>query len=104
MKRHLTSKLLERLISRGEPVKVRDTEVRGLLLSIKSKTAASWLLRYQRHHKEAYMGLGSCFDVPLKNARDKARAYAANDRRMKLDREALVARTLAKLAGGPAHA
>ena len=47
------------------------------------------------------------YEVPaaaLEAARDKARAYAANDRRLKLDREALVARTLAKLAGGAAHA
>jgi ferredoxin len=47
------------------------------------------------------------YEVPaaaLEAARDKARAYAANDRRLKLDRDALVARTLAKLAGGAAHA
>jgi ferredoxin len=47
------------------------------------------------------------YEVPaaeLEAARDKARAFAANDRRLKLDREALVARTLAKLAGGAAHA
>ncbi|MBF6600924.1 MAG: 4Fe-4S binding protein [Dehalococcoidia bacterium] len=51
-------------------------------------------------HPEAY-------DVPppqLEAARERARAYAANQRRLKLDREALVARTLAKIAGGAADA
>jgi integrase len=79
MKRHLTAKLIERLLARGEPTKIRDSEVRGLLLVIKSKTAASWLLRFQRNHREGYMGLGSCFDVPLKDARERAR-----DARLKL--------------------
>lgn len=42
------------------------------------------------------------YDVPepqLEAAKEKARDYAAQQRRMKLDREALVARALAKLAG-----
>jgi formate hydrogenlyase subunit 6/NADH:ubiquinone oxidoreductase subunit I len=42
----------------------------------------------------------------LEAAKGKARTYAANQRRMKLDRDAVVERTLAKLAGqhaqGPA--
>lgn len=69
----LTAKRIERLLARGEPTKIRDTEVRGLLLSIKSKTSASWLLRYQLNHKETFLGLGSARDVPLKVARERAR-------------------------------
>jgi ferredoxin len=40
----------------------------------------------------------------LEAAKVKARAYAANERRMKLDRDAFVTRTLAKLAGSAGHA
>lgn len=40
----------------------------------------------------------------LDAARVKARAYAAQQRRLKQEREALVERTLAKLAGSAAHA
>ena len=40
----------------------------------------------------------------LEAAKTKARAYAAEQRRLKLEREALVERTLAKLAGSTAHA
>ena len=42
------------------------------------------------------------YSVPepqLEAAKEKARAYAAKQRRMKLDREALVARALARLTG-----
>lgn len=42
------------------------------------------------------------YEVPaplLEAAKEKARAFAANERRMKLEREAVVARTLARLAG-----
>jgi len=41
------------------------------------------------------------YEVPaaaLEAAKEKARAYAAKQRQMKLDREAVVARTLARLA------
>ncbi|MEX2225359.1 MAG: 4Fe-4S dicluster domain-containing protein [Dehalococcoidia bacterium] len=40
----------------------------------------------------------------LEIAKIKARAYAAKKRRQKQDRELLVARTLAKLAGSASHA
>jgi ferredoxin len=40
----------------------------------------------------------------LEAAKDRARAFAANQRRQKQDREAVVARTLAKLAGSAPHA
>lgn len=40
----------------------------------------------------------------LEAAKAKARAYAAKQRRLKLDREAVARRALAKLAGGVAHA
>ena len=40
----------------------------------------------------------------LDAAKDKARAFAANQRKLKLDRDALVARTLAKLERNGAHA
>jgi formate hydrogenlyase subunit 6/NADH:ubiquinone oxidoreductase subunit I len=47
------------------------------------------------------------YDVPqdkLEAAKAKARSHAANERRMKRDRDAVVERTLAKLAGSVAHA
>jgi electron transport complex protein RnfB len=47
------------------------------------------------------------YDVPadrLIAAREKAKSYAANQRRMKLDRDAVVARTLAKIPKVAAHA
>jgi electron transport complex protein RnfB len=40
----------------------------------------------------------------LAAAKDAARSFAAKKRRQKLDREAVVARTLAKLAGSAVHA
>ena len=42
------------------------------------------------------------YDVPankLEAAKDRARAFAAKERRMKLERDAVVARTLARLGG-----
>jgi hypothetical protein len=47
------------------------------------------------------------YEVPadaLEAAKDAARAHAAKTRRQKQEREALVARTLAKLAGSASHA
>ena len=40
----------------------------------------------------------------LEAAKDRARAFAAKKRRQKQDREVVIARTLAKLAGSGAHA
>jgi ferredoxin len=40
----------------------------------------------------------------LEQAKEQARAYAAKQRQMKLNREAVVRRTLAKLAGSAGHA
>jgi ferredoxin len=47
------------------------------------------------------------YEVPvmkLETAKDAARAYAAKKRRQKHDRDAIIARTLEKLAGSGAHA
>ena len=43
-------------------------------------------------------------DDKLEQAKERARAYAANQRQVRLNREAVVRRTLAKLAGSGAHA
>lgn len=43
-------------------------------------------------------------EAKLEAAKTHAKAFAAEQRRMKLDRDAVVARTLAKLAGSATHA
>jgi ferredoxin len=43
-------------------------------------------------------------ELKLEAAKDHARAYAAKKRRQKHDRDTVVARTLAKLAGSASHA
>lgn len=49
----------------------------GLLLQIqlgsKGKATASWLLRYQRNHRNHQYGLGALHTVTLKDARERAR-------------------------------
>jgi integrase len=47
---------------------------RGLVLEVVSPTNASWLLRYQRHGRERWHGLGPVADFTLAEARLRARA------------------------------
>jgi integrase len=78
----MTAKRIERLVSakQGQLGHHRDAEVRGLYLQIvrlESKdrpAAASWILRFQLHGREHQLGLGSLHDVPLEEARRRARA------------------------------
>ena len=48
--------------------------VRGLRLVIKSRSNASWILRYQIDHRPRYMGLGSANTFGLDEARKRALA------------------------------
>jgi len=48
--------------------------VRGLLLQVTESGAKSWVLRYQLHGRERWLGLGSAADFSLKEARERARA------------------------------
>jgi integrase len=48
--------------------------VRGLLLQVTESGAKSWVLRYQLHGRERWLGLGSAADFTLKEARERARA------------------------------
>jgi integrase len=69
----LTVKRVEKLLRAGVRGKYTDSDVRGLMLCVESKTSAHWLLRWQRDHKVSHMGLGSARDLPLAAAREKAR-------------------------------
>jgi roadblock/LC7 domain-containing protein len=71
MKINLTAKRVARLLKR--PGRYRDSEVRGLLLVVKSPVAASWILRYEKGGRERWLGLGPVNLVSLKQARDRAR-------------------------------
>jgi integrase len=48
--------------------------VKGLLLQVTESGAKSWVLRYQLHGDERWLGLGSAGDFTLKEARERARA------------------------------
>jgi hypothetical protein len=45
----------------------------GLYLQVSSTGVKSWLLRYMRHGRERWMGLGPLHTVNLKEARERAR-------------------------------
>jgi integrase len=67
----LTAKRVERT---KKPGRYRDSGgIRGLLLQISASGAKSWVLRYERHGRERMMGLGSCSEFTLKEARERAR-------------------------------
>jgi integrase len=57
-----------------EPGRYRDGGVKGLYLKVTDTGAKSWMLRYERHGKEHFMGLGSASEFKLKEARERARA------------------------------
>ena len=64
----LTVKKLPRLIKRGMYLD-RD----GLYLQAKSPDSRSWVLRFERHGKKRWMGLGSLATFSLEEARQRAR-------------------------------
>jgi hypothetical protein len=66
----LTAKRIER--SRKKPGRYHDGH--GLILQVRGPNNASWLLRYQRGRQEHHLGLGPLQLVPLKAARERARA------------------------------
>src|SRR5262245_26520140 len=45
----------------------------GLYLQVTGRAAASWLLRYKRHGRSRYMGLGPVALVSLGEARERSR-------------------------------
>jgi integrase len=68
---NLTAKRVARLLKK-KPGRHHDGH--GLHLQITSPTNASWLLRYQRHGKEHWLGLGPVHTVSLADARVRAKA------------------------------
>jgi integrase len=64
----LTVKQLEKLRTRG-----RYLDEHGLYLQVRPPGGKSWLLRYERFGRERWMGLGSCADFTLAEARERAR-------------------------------
>jgi integrase len=68
---NLTAKKIERL--RKQPGRYRDSLVKGLLLVVQSPTSAAWTLRYEQDGKERWLGLGGLKDLPLAQARERAR-------------------------------
>lgn len=68
---NLTAKRVARLL-KEKPGRHHDGH--GLHLQITSPTNASWLLRYQRHGREHWLGLGPVHTVSLADARVRAKA------------------------------
>jgi integrase len=64
----LTVKQVERIREPG-----RHFDENGLYLQVTGKGAKSWLLRYARDGRERWMGLGSCRNFSLAEARERAR-------------------------------
>jgi integrase len=64
----LTAKRIEHLRKPG-----RYNDGHGLHLQITPAGVKSWLLRYERHGRERWMGLGPIHTVGLKEARERAR-------------------------------
>lgn len=65
-----TSKQVDKMIREGKPGAYADGD--GLYLKIGTTGAASWQYRYQINGKRRMMGLGSCANVGLAEAREKA--------------------------------
>src|SRR3954464_6052058 len=63
-------KLTAASVKHAKPGRYGDGK--GLYLQVKDTGARSWLLRYERHGRERWMGLGSVEFVPLAEAREKA--------------------------------
>jgi Arm DNA-binding domain len=73
IKGRLNEKKIARARAAGRPAKLGDGHGRGLYLEVKGPTAASWVLRWERHGREQTMGLGGAEDVTLAEAREAAR-------------------------------
>jgi len=69
----LTTKKVEALKKRPG----RYSDGHGLVLQVFSPNSASWLLRYQRHGRERWLGLGPLHTFSLAQARDRARRARA---------------------------
>jgi integrase len=67
----LNLKRVARLIRQGKPGRQLDSQ--GLYLVVASRSAASWQLRFQLHHRARWMGLGSARTFSLLEARERAR-------------------------------
>ncbi len=67
----LTAKRVARLLKK-KPGRHHDGH--GLILQVTSPSNASWLLRYQRHGREHWLGLGPVHTVSLADARVRAKA------------------------------
>jgi integrase len=67
----LTSRQVERAT---QPGRYPCGLVRGLYLQITRAGAKCWVLRYQLHGREHWMGLGAAAEFTLKEARERARA------------------------------
>lgn len=65
-----TSKQVDKMIREAKPGAYADDD--GLYLKIGTTGAASWQYRYQINGKRRMMGLGSCANVGLAEAREKA--------------------------------
>ncbi|MFV8823540.1 tyrosine-type recombinase/integrase [Thauera sp. WH-2] len=65
-----TSKQVDKMIREGKPGAYADDD--GLYLKIGTTGSASWQYRYQINGKRRMMGLGSCANVGLAEAREKA--------------------------------
>lgn len=73
----LTVKRVTRLMRKGEPrgryLDSGPNGIRGLYLATKSRTNASWTLRYQLDGRAHWLGLGSARTFTLEEARQRAR-------------------------------
>src|SRR5271156_6126572 len=65
----LTKKQIEKL--KKKPGRYGDGH--GLYLQVASETNRSWLLRFERHGRERWMGLGPYHTFNLEDARERAR-------------------------------
>lgn len=68
----LTAKRVAKL--RRRPGRYLDALVRGLMLVVVNENNASWTLRYRRHGRERWLGLGPASLVTLAVARERAKA------------------------------
>jgi integrase len=67
----LTAKKVERA---KRPGRYHCGLIRGLYLQVTASGGRSWVLRYQLHGQERWMGLGSAAEFSLSEARERARA------------------------------
>lgn len=80
MPRIITPKTITELRRLTEPGLYAVGGVSGLHLQVTATGARSWILRATVGSKRRDFGLGGCADVPLKDARERAREYRAQIR------------------------